>query len=125
MIRRNDAFARLLLRWEAPRQSSARSFIRASDKPCSARSEAAERGLIDLILVGPEAKIRAVAEREESTLLVPDRVDADTGHAAAAAAAVAMARAGEVEALMKGSLATDELMGAIVPSATCSVRRAA
>jgi phosphate acetyltransferase len=29
-----------------------------------------------------------------------------------------MARAGEVEALMKGSLHTDELMGAVVPSAT-------
>jgi phosphate acetyltransferase len=37
---------------------------------------------------------------------------------AAAEAAVAMARAGEVESLMKGSLHTDELMAAVVPSAT-------
>jgi len=37
---------------------------------------------------------------------------------AAAVQAVALARAGEVEALMKGSLHTDELMAAVVPSAT-------
>jgi len=36
----------------------------------------------------------------------------------AATRAVALARAGEVEALMKGSLHTDELMAAVVPSAT-------
>jgi phosphate acetyltransferase len=37
---------------------------------------------------------------------------------ASAERAVAMASAGEVEALMKGSLHTDELMGAVVPSTT-------
>ena len=43
----------------------------------------------------------------------------DTEHSHAAAdAAVALARAGEVQALMKGSLHTDELMGAVVASAT-------
>ena len=42
-----------------------------------------------------------------------------TAHSHAAAdAAVAMARAGEVESLMKGSLHTDELMESVVPSAT-------
>src|SRR5581483_9866781 len=37
---------------------------------------------------------------------------------AAALKAVELARSGEVEALMKGSLHTDELLGAVVPSAT-------
>jgi phosphate acetyltransferase len=44
-------------------------------------------------------------------------VDAAHSHAAAEVA-VAMARSGEVQALMKGSLHTDELMAAVVPSAT-------
>jgi phosphate acetyltransferase len=79
--------------------------------------EAAERGLIAPVLVGPEAKIRAVAERE-GVDLSPYRIVSTEHSHAAASTAVAMARAGEVEALMKGSLHTDELMGAIVPSAT-------
>jgi phosphate acetyltransferase len=68
-------------------------------------------------LVGPEAKIRAVAELEGVDLTPYTIVATEHSHAAAAQA-VAMARAGEVEALMKGSLHTDELMGAVVPSAT-------
>jgi phosphotransacetylase len=50
--------------------------------------------------------------------ITPYRV-VNTPHSHAAAEnAVAMARAGDVEALMKGSLHTDELMEAVVPSAT-------
>jgi phosphate acetyltransferase len=117
VIRRNDAFARLLLRCEG-----LSPVVCAIVHPCERQAllgplEAAERGLIDPILVGPEAKIRAVAERE-GVDLSPYRIVSTEHSHAAAAAAVAMARAGEVEALMKGSLHTDELMGAIVPSAT-------
>jgi phosphotransacetylase len=69
------------------------------------------------VLVGPQAKIRAVAELAGADI-APWRI-VDTPHSHAAAdRAVAMARAGEVEALMKGSLHTDELMEAVVPSAT-------
>jgi phosphate acetyltransferase len=50
--------------------------------------------------------------------LSPYRIVSTEHSHAAAEQAVAMARAGEVEALMKGSLHTDELMGAVVPSAT-------
>src|SRR5262249_60591353 len=77
---------------------------------------APRRGLIAPVLVGPEAKIRAVAKAENVDLPYPV-VSTEHSHAAAETA-VAMARSGEVEALMKGSLHTDELMGAVVSSAT-------
>ena len=78
---------------------------------------AAEHGLIEPILIGPEHKIRAVAEAEQIDLS-PYRLG-DTRHShAAAEKAVALARAGEVDALMKGSLHTDELLSAVVARAT-------
>ena len=75
--------------------------------------DATQANLIVPVLVGPEAKIRAAAEAADVDLtpymLVP------TAHShEAAAKAVAMARAGDVEALMKGSLHTDELMHEVV-----------
>jgi phosphotransacetylase len=54
----------------------------------------------------------------EAVDLAPYRIVATEHSHEAAEKAVAMARAGEVAALMKGSLHTDELMGAVVPSAT-------
>ena len=79
--------------------------------------EAAKLGLIDPILVGPEAKIRAVAKTEGVDLSPYRLVSTDHSHGSAEKA-VALIRAGEGEALMKGSLHTDELMSAVVSSAT-------
>lgn len=79
--------------------------------------EAARKGLIAPVLVGPESKIRAVAEAEGIDL-APFRIASVEHSHAAAELAVAMAREGKVQALMKGSLHTDELMGAVVRSAT-------
>ena len=79
--------------------------------------QAARRGLIEPVLVGPEEKIREVAQAE-GVDLGPYRIVPMPHSHAAAAKAVELARAGEVEALMKGSLHTDELMAAVVPSAT-------
>ena len=79
--------------------------------------EAAERGLIAPVLVGPEAKIRAAAAVANVDLAGVKIIATEHSHAAADKA-VAMARAGEVEALMKGSLHTDELMSAVVAEAT-------
>jgi len=77
---------------------------------------ARDRGLIVPTLVGPEAKIRTVAE--EFKLDLADTLIANVEHShAAALAAVALAREGKVEALMKGSLHTDELMEVVVSSA--------
>jgi phosphate acetyltransferase len=78
--------------------------------------EAARRGFIIPILVGPEDKIRKAAEDGKIDLGAYRIVSTEHSHASAAKA-VELARAGEVEALMKGSLHTDEVMGAIVPTA--------
>ncbi len=86
--------------------------------PCDKSSlegavEAARIGLIRPILVGPTAKIRAVAAENGIDLAGIEIVDAPHSHAAAEQA-VALVRAGKAEALMKGSLHTDELMAAVV-----------
>jgi phosphate acetyltransferase/phosphate butyryltransferase len=75
--------------------------------------EAAKAGLIVPILVGPEAKIRAVAAQAKLDLSPYELVSTEHSHAAAARAAE-LARDGKVEALMKGSLHTDEFMHAII-----------
>ncbi|MEO8509151.1 MAG: bifunctional enoyl-CoA hydratase/phosphate acetyltransferase [Betaproteobacteria bacterium] len=117
VLRRNDGVARLLKRCEplAP-------VVCAVVHPCDRDSllgaiEAGRRGLIVPVLVGPEAKIRATAEAAGVDLAGYRIVSTPHSHAAAQHA-VAMARAGDVEALMKGSLHTDELMESIVPAAT-------
>lgn len=75
--------------------------------------EAAQAGLIVPVLVGPEAKIRVVAEKAKLDLSSYEIATAEHSHAAAAQAA-ALARERKVEAVMKGSLHTDEFMAAIV-----------
>jgi phosphate acetyltransferase len=75
--------------------------------------EAAKENLIVPILVGPEAKIRAAAQGAKVDLSPYELVPTEHSHAAAAQA-VALACDRKVEALMKGSLHTDEFMGAIV-----------
>jgi phosphate acetyltransferase len=75
--------------------------------------DAATERLIVPILVGPEVKIRKTAETASRDLHGIEIVDAPHSHAAAERA-VALAREGRVEALMKGALHTDELMGAVV-----------
>jgi phosphate acetyltransferase len=78
---------------------------------------ARDRGLVVPTLVGPEAKIRAVAEEFNLDLGETSIVDVEHSHAAAMAA-VTLAREGKADALMKGSLHTDELMSAVVSSGT-------
>ncbi len=78
--------------------------------------DAARAKLIVPVLVGPEAKIRAAAA-QAGIDLAPYEIVSTEHSAAAATQAVIMARAGKVEALMKGSLHTDELMRAVVDGA--------
>lgn len=86
--------------------------------PCDADSlagalDAAKQGLIVPVLVAPLAKLNEVAQLAQLDISGIEVIDVPHSHAAAEKA-VAMAAAGEVEALMKGSLHTDELMGAVV-----------
>ena len=90
--------------------------------PCDAVSlsgavEGAKLGLIAPILVGPEERIRDTATRAGLDIRPYDIVNAEHSHDAAAKA-VALVRAGKAEALMKGSLHTDELMAAVVARET-------
>jgi phosphotransacetylase len=117
LVRRHDGFARLLARCEGLAPVTCAVAHPCDRETLSGAIEAAQRGLITPILVGPEAKIRGVAQAEGIDLHPYRLVNTEHSHAAAAQA-VALARSGEVEAVMKGSLHTDELMAAIVPSAT-------
>jgi phosphate acetyltransferase len=78
---------------------------------------ARDLGLIVPTLVGPEAKIRALAEQMTLDLSGCRILNVPHSHAAAESA-VALAREGDVLALMKGSLHTDELMAEVVDKAT-------
>jgi phosphotransacetylase len=86
--------------------------------PCEATAlagplDAAAQGLIVPLLVGPANKIREVAATHRLDLANARIVDVPHSHAAAAKA-VELVRLGEAELLMKGSLHTDELLGAVV-----------
>jgi phosphate acetyltransferase/phosphate butyryltransferase len=75
--------------------------------------EAARANLIVPMLVGPETKIRTAAARAQLDLAPYEIVPTEHSDAAAVRA-VLMARSGQVEALMKGAIHTDELMRAVV-----------
>jgi len=86
--------------------------------PCDKSSlesavEGAKLNLIVPILVGPRAKIEQAAAENKLDISKFEIVDAEHSHDAAAKA-VALVREGKAEALMKGSLHTDELMSAAV-----------
>jgi len=86
--------------------------------PCDETSlagaiDAAAKGLITAILVGPAAKIAEVAKAHKIDLGSTEIVDVGDSHAAAAKA-VQLVREGRAELLMKGSLHSDEILGAVV-----------
>jgi phosphate acetyltransferase len=111
--RQHDKYDRLV----ATAQSLPRLKV-AVAHPCDPASleavlEAVELGLVEPILVGPQDKIASAAAalgKDTSNLQIVDAPHSD----AAAQAAVDLVKAGRAEALMKGSLHTDELMGAVV-----------
>src|SRR6187401_651074 len=76
-----------------------------------------QQGLIRPILVGPETKIREVAKANGISLGQLRIVDAPHSHASAAKA-VELVRQGKAELLMKGSLHSDELLGAVLAKET-------
>ena len=88
--------------------------------PCSpeaieAAVEIRDENLLDPILIGPEPKIRKAAEQAGISIDGFEILHAEHSHAAAALA-VELAVAGKVGSVMKGSLHSDELLGAVVGS---------
>ena len=86
--------------------------------PCDESSlagalDAARLGLLVPLLVGPAARIAAAAQKARLDISGYEIVDVPHSNAAAERA-VALVREGRAAALMKGSLHTDELMGAVV-----------
>jgi phosphate acetyltransferase len=82
-----------------------------SDVALKGAVEAANEGLIKPTLIGPETEIRALAAKIGVDISQFPIVQADTEGKAAEAGCV-MCRTGGFQALMKGSLHTDELMKA-------------
>ena len=83
--------------------------------------EAADEGLIDPVLIGPRQRVLQAAA-EYATLRGGDisgwaLIDVEHSHAAAAKG-VELAAAGQVDALMKGALHTDELLHPVVAAAS-------
>ena len=116
-VQRPDAYQHLL-----DRCKSLPPITTAVAYPCDAAAltgvvEAAEAGLIEPVLVGPAARIREAAAKAGLKIdgfPIEDAPDVK----ASAAKAVEIVRAARAEVLMKGSLHTDELLAAVVPSAT-------
>jgi phosphate acetyltransferase len=110
-------YDRLIARAKAA--SAARTIV---VHPCDETSlrgpvEAAEAGIIVPILVGPQAKITAIAGEHGLDIGKFELVDVPHSEAAAAKA-VEMIHQAKGELLMKGSLHTDELMRAVTASKT-------
>ncbi len=92
--------------------------VTAVAHPCDESSllgvvEAARLGIIAPILTGPEQRVRAVAESADLDISQFEVIDTPHSHASAASA-VRLVHEGRAECIMKGSLHTDELMGAVV-----------
>ena len=79
--------------------------------------DAGKQGLITPILVGPTAKITEIAKAHKIDISGVEIVDAASSHASAAKA-VELVRQGKAELLMKGSLHSDEILGAVIAKET-------
>jgi phosphate acetyltransferase len=113
MERKHEKYERLLEHAKALPPLPTAVAHPCDESSLTAAVDAAKIGLIAPILVGPKARIRAAAEKARLDLGRYEIVD--TPHSEASAAqAVRLVREGRAEGLMKGSLHTDELMGAVV-----------
>lgn len=117
ILRRGDVFSRLFARCKGLPAVRCGVVHPVDRDSLLGPIEAARCGLITPVLIGPRRKIEAAASEAEADLTGIEIIDADHSHDAARRA-VDLARRGALDALMKGSLHTDELMAAVVPSAT-------
>ncbi|MFZ1640946.1 MAG: phosphate acetyltransferase [Candidatus Contendobacter sp.] len=117
MERKHEKYERLIARCKALTPVPTAVAHPCDESSLKGAVEAAELGILQPILVGPRAKIEAVAAQFQLDISRYEIVDAPHSHAAAEMA-VQLVREGKAELLMKGSLHTDELMGAVVRTAT-------
>lgn len=118
-------------------ESRVKDFLKLADNlepvtcaivhPCDRESiagllEAAKQNLITPILIGSSYRINQIAEESSLDIKQFRIIESPHSHAAAEIAA-SMAQSGEVEALMKGSLHTDELMHAVLQNKNLRTKR--
>lgn len=116
-VRRHEKYEQLMARCKGLAPTPTAVAYPCDESSLSAVVEAAETGLLSPILVGPRAKLDAVAKqlgKDISRYAIVEAPDSVT----AAEQAVRLVREGKAEMLMKGSLHTDELMGAVVKRET-------
>ena len=113
MERTHEKYERLIARCKSLPPARTAVAHPCDESSLRATIDAANADLIVPILVGPRARIEAVAKQHGINISNLEIVDAPHSEASAARA-VALVREGKAEALMKGSLHTDELMGAVV-----------
>jgi phosphate acetyltransferase len=109
----HDKYERLIERAQANATITVAVAHPCDDVSLQGSIEAARLRLIEPILVGPEQRIRRVAQSAGLDIGGMEIVNAEHSHDSAAKS-VELVTAGRAEALMKGSLHTDELMGAVV-----------
>ena len=111
--RKHEKYDRLLERAKALPPLSTAVIHPCDESSLAGAVDAARMGLIAPFLVGPVARIKAIAEKSRLDLTGLELVDAPHSQASAARA-VELVREGRAEALMKGSLHSDELMSEVV-----------
>ena len=113
MEKKHERYDRLIERCKALPPTPTAVAHPCDDSSLRGAVDAAKAGLIAPILVGPAARIREIAAKAGLDIAGYPIVDAAFSQESAEKA-VAEVRAGRAAALMKGSLHTDELMGAVV-----------
>jgi len=117
MERKHEKYDRLIARCKALAPLPCAVAHPCDESSLRGAVEAAQMGIIQPILVGPKARIEAVAAQFGLDISAFEVVDAPHSEASAEAA-VRLAREGKAEMVMKGSLHSDELMAAVVKRET-------
>ena len=116
-LRRHEKYTKLIASCQALPLVATAVAHPCDESALAAVIDAAMARIILPLLVGPAAKIRAVADRIGVDLAAYQLIDAPNSRAAAEKA-VEQVRLGKAQLLMKGSLHTDELMSAVVKKET-------
>lgn len=112
-LRREDRYLDLIEKCAGLPALSCAVVHPCSDDALKGAVDAAARDLITPILVGPEVRIRALAE-QLGLDISPFRLIATEHSHRSAEVAVGLVRSGEAQTLMKGSLHTDELLSEVL-----------
>jgi len=113
MERKHDKYDQLIARCKSLPPTPTAVAYPCDESSLRAAVDAAKAGLIAPILCGPAVRIREIAAKAKLDISAFPIIDAEFPPESAEKA-VEQVRGGKAEALMKGSLHTDELLGAVV-----------